>query len=74
MGVEILVAQGEGVDALGEQGALVVDDEEWMARVGDRRVEGVEEFESVAGLTEQVRAGVDSRKMVGACRSQKHCL
>ena len=46
MVVEILVAQGDGDDPLGEQGALVVDDEDGMTGVGDGRVEGVEEAES----------------------------
>ena len=47
MVVEVLVAQGDGDDPLGEQGLLVVDDEDGVARVGDGRVEGVEEADAV---------------------------
>ena len=58
MVVEVLVAQGDGDDPLGEQGSLVVDDEDGMAWVGDRRVEGVEEADAVGDLAEQQGAGV----------------
>ena len=58
MVVEVLVAQGDGDDPLGEHGLLVVDDEDGMARVGDGRVEGVEEAEAVGDLAEQQGAGV----------------
>ena len=43
--VEVLVAQGDGDDPLGEHGPLVVDDEDGVAGVGDGGVEGVEQSE-----------------------------
>src|SRR4051812_12085284 len=58
MVVEVLVAQGDGGDPLGEQGALVVDDEDRMAGVGDRRVEGVAEADPVGHLGEEQGAAV----------------
>ena len=58
MVVEVLVAQGDGDDPLGEHGLLVVDDEDGLAGVGDGRVEGVEEAEAVGDLAEQQGAGV----------------
>ena len=58
MVVEVLVAQSEGEDPLGEQRLLVVDGEDGMAWVGDRRVEGVEEADAVGDLAQEQRAGV----------------
>ena len=46
--VEVLVAQGDGDDPLGEHGLLVVDDQSGWRGSGMARVEGVEEAEAVA--------------------------
>jgi hypothetical protein len=56
--VEVLVAAGDGGDALGEQGLLVVRDEFGPAGVGDGRVEGLEEAEAAFDLAEQQGTGV----------------
>ena len=53
MVVEALVSRGEGQDPLGEQGLLVVDDEDGLAGVGDGSIEGVEEAEAVGDLAEE---------------------
>ena len=58
MVVEVLVAQSDGSDPLGEQGALVVDEEQRMARVGDGRVAGVEEADAVGDLAEEQPARI----------------
>ncbi|CAN5856126.1 hypothetical protein BH23PLA1_BH23PLA1_20660 [soil metagenome] len=58
MVVEILVSQGDGGDALGEDRLLIVDDEFGLAGVGDGRVEGVEEPELLFDFTQQEGAGV----------------
>ena len=55
MVVEILVAQSESEDPLGEQRLLVVDGEDGMAWVGDHRVEGVEEADAVGDLAQEQR-------------------
>ena len=58
MVVEILVAQGDGHDPLGDHGLLVMDDEDRVAGVGDGRVEGLEEAGRLADLPEQEGPGV----------------
>jgi len=58
MVVEVLVAQGDGRDPLGDHGVLVVDDECGISGVGDGGVEGIEEPEVVSDLAEQQGAGV----------------
>jgi hypothetical protein len=56
--VEVLIAEGDGGDPLGEQGFLVMDDDGQPSGVGDGVVEGVEESEPVSDLSEQEGAGV----------------
>ena len=58
MVVEVLVAQGDGDDPLGDQGPLVMDDEGRVAGVGDGLIEGAEESGLFADLAEEQRAGV----------------
>ena len=58
MVVEVLVAQGQGGDPLGEHGALVVADRLGLARVGDRFGEGPEEPEGALDLAQQQGAGI----------------
>ena len=56
--VEVLVAQGQGDDPLGEQGPLVVVDPCRVAGVGDGFVEGPEQPGRLADLAEQQGTGV----------------
>jgi hypothetical protein len=58
MVVEVLVAQGQGDDPLGDQGALVVDDQRRAAGVGDDLVEGTEQPDLLADLAEEQGAGI----------------
>src|SRR5690606_41635045 len=51
--VEVLIPAGDGDDPLGQQGALVVDDQLRQPGVGDRLVEGPEEPEPLFELAEQ---------------------
>ena len=48
--VEILVAQGNGIDALGQHMTLLVADEEGMAGIGDEAVDGVSEAKLAVGF------------------------
>jgi hypothetical protein len=54
--VEILVARRDRRDPLRQHRPLIVDQEHGVTRVGDGRVEGVEEAEAVGDLAEQQRA------------------
>jgi hypothetical protein len=56
--VEVLVAQRDGEDPLGDQGALVGDDPRRVAGVGDGLIEGPEPPGRLAGLAEEQGAGV----------------
>ncbi len=58
MVVEVLVAQGDGDDPLSEQGPLGVHDQGGEAAVGDDAIEGVEQSEPLAELSQQEGAGV----------------
>lgn len=55
--VAVFLTEGDGGDALGEQGVLVGDEEGRMARVGDDLIEGVEESGAIGVLTEQQTSG-----------------
>ena len=63
--VEILVAQGQAVDALAEQRELAVDDEKGMTRVGDDLVERGGESELPVGLAQQQGPGVGGEIAAG---------
>ena len=63
--VEVFVAQGQGVDALPEEGALLVDDEEGVPGVGDDAVEGGGESEASVGLAEEQSPGVAGEGAAG---------
>jgi len=58
MVVEVLVTQDDRRDPLGDQGALVMDDEHGMTGVGDDGVEGVEEADPVGDLADQECPGI----------------
>ena len=69
--VEVFVAAGDAEDALRSKRALRVGDEDRVPRVGDGRVQGVEEAEPAVGLAEQKHAGVggdDAAREVGGHR------
>ena len=59
--VEVLVAQGDGGDPLGDQGALVMADGERVPGVGDGGVEGVEQADPFGNLAEQQGTGIGSK-------------
>jgi hypothetical protein len=56
--VEVLVAQRQGDDPLGDEGLLVVDDQGRVAGVGDGLIEGPEQPGLLADLAEEQRAGI----------------
>jgi hypothetical protein len=58
MVVEILVAQGDGRDSLGDHGFLIRDEEDGMSGIGDGRIDGVEETGLLGHLAEQEGAGI----------------
>jgi hypothetical protein len=60
--VEILVAQSDAQDALGQQAALAVGDQFGVARVGDDPVERVEQPQALVGLAQQRSAGVGGER------------
>ena len=58
MVVEILIAQGNGHDPLGDHGLLVMDDEDRVAGIGDDRRDGLEEAGLAAHFPEQEGSGI----------------
>ncbi len=56
--VEVLVAQGNGEDLLGEHGPLGGHDQGGEAAVGDGVIEGLEQSEPLSELAEQEGTGV----------------
>jgi hypothetical protein len=65
MAVEILIARGDPVDALGQQGAPGVSDQLGVARVGQGAVQGVEQAEAAVGLAQQQGPGVGGDRAGG---------
>ena len=58
MVVEIFVPQSDRNDPLGEHGALVVDNEGGVPRIGNGVIESVEQSGRVGDLAKQKRPGV----------------
>ena len=58
MVVEVLVAQGEGHDPLGDHGLLVMDDEDGVAGVWDDLADGIEQADPLSDLPQQEGPGI----------------
>jgi hypothetical protein len=58
MVVEVLVAQGDAIEALGQHVALLVADEEGVTGIGDDVMDGVGESELPVGFAKEEGSGV----------------
>ena len=56
--VEVFVSGGEAEEAVGQERALRVDDEQGMTRVGDGFVESVEQADLFVGFPQEQQAGI----------------
>src|SRR5262249_296917 len=63
--VEILVASGDGEDALGEEGPLGMGDAVGVAGIGETAVQSVEQSQAFVGLSEQEHSGVRGESSAG---------
>jgi hypothetical protein len=63
--VEILIASGDGKDALGQQSALGMGDAVGVAGIGDTAVQGVKQSQTFVGLAEQEHSGVGREGSAG---------
>jgi len=63
--VEVLVASGDGEDALGQQGALRMGDTVGVAGIGKTTVQSVEQSQTFIGLAEKEHSGVGGKGAAG---------
>ena len=66
--VEILVAQGQAVDALAQKRHLFVDDVERVARIGQHPIQRGDEPQTLVGLAQEQHAPVAAHLAPGETR------